>query len=236
MNITRILAVAAALSLVAACGGSGGSSPAPTPTSEGTKAVAAASQALATQGFGDAMDSGMQNLAPVANVAADVSPTKAGTNYSGAINATKQCNGGGSYTATGTLTAVCTGDPSTEWSCTDFVAQNLVIAFADCQVSVTQGATTYDEVVTGNTSGTITSSAVAGNGQTFTSVSLTGTLSGTPALTGTVEGTVDLGSTTFEIALVDAQPVTTCAGTCSVTIEGTAQTCTVNTTCDGCTL
>ena len=82
----------------------------------------------------------------------------------------------------------------------------------------------------------------SGNGSgegSITAMSVRGTLSGTPTLTGTVSGTVDLGSTTFDIELVDDEPEPTCGGTCSVTITDPAEAagtedCAVNTTCDGC--
>ena len=243
MKISKLLSAVAILSFIAACGGGSGGDTPVTPTTEEAKAIAGAAESAALAGFGDAMSNGFENFTPIADISAGLSSAKATPNYSGTIDLTKNCGDSedsGTYTATGTLTANCTGDPNAQWSCTDFALQNFLLVFTNCQKSITVESTTYDEVMSGNVSAAITSANISGNGQTFTSMSVDGTLSGTPSLTGTVEGTVDLSSTTFNIGIVNEEPVPTCDGSASVTITAPAsaagtEDCSVNTTCDGCT-
>ncbi len=232
-TVTALCGCIAILSL-SACGSSGSTAATPaTPTSVSTQAASATAVDTTQTVANDAAAYGIQNMKPSASISKTAVP------YSDNITMTcpsshcqSVCANGGSASVTGPMSASVTGNPDVSWTASN-ITGSFTIVFTDCVVTATIGTTTYNEVMNGTVTSALTGSA-AGNGQTFTSLSFSGTLAGTPTLTGDVAGTVNLANTTYS-GTGTSSPTITCAGTSDVTISGTSQVCTVATTCDGCT-
>ncbi len=222
------MAIALAMvTMTAACGGGDGGGG--TPTTPQVQAAAEAAVDATISAGGQAV---LQAIQPTGTAQA----IKASQSY--VIDSTPMpCSEGdpegGTYTATGTVTADCTfvGESGT---CT-ITKGPASILFTNCKKSVTLDGTEYNEVLNGtattNITGTVTGSATG-----VTSIDATGNLGGTVTLTGDAPGTADLAGVTWTATGVpDPDPTIGCSGTASVTITGqAAATCNVASDCKGC--
>lgn len=216
--------------VLAGCGGSGSSDPTPTPTSDATKAASSAAANEAMSAAGDGAQNGFANLAPAAMVVKDPA---AKDSYEGTISVTKDCDTG-TVAVVGDVTAQCTGDPVGSWTCTQFVGA-MTLTFTDCQRTVTVGSTPYSVIMNGTATSSMTGSA-SGVGESFSSVEFAGTFVGSLALTGGVTGTALLDNLGFSgVSTGGADPVSTCSGTTTITIDATEQVCAISSDCSTCT-
>ena len=234
----RISIAVLALSIigVAGCGGGGGSGPTPTPTTDAQKAASASSVQATQEATGFAVAQTLGQFMPTTDVSAkDADGTKASSTQN--INVTENCNddGGGSYTATGTLTADCTLD-GTIATC-DISQSNVSITFADCAKSATIGTTTYDTTLTGAATGSLTGSIsadISTDPPTIASLNFNGTLGGTPTVGGDISGTVNLSGISF-VGVGTSDTDQTCSGTCTILLAGgTEAVCGIASACNTC--
>jgi hypothetical protein len=217
----RICITVMALTLVAACGGSSGGGGTPT-TPETQAAAEAAIDATISAG----------GMAVIGALGPPAGAQVVKTSYP-IDNTPMDCEGSGTYTASGTVTATCIGAGTMTCTITD---SPVTVVFTDCAKSVELDGTTYNEVLNG-TAGTDVTGTISGNEEGPTAIDASGTLSGTVTLTGDAPGTADLSAVTWTATGVpDPDPTIGCGGTAVVTIEGQAvQNCAVASDCKGCT-
>ena len=234
MKISRMLVLMMVLSLVAACGGSGGGGggPTPTPTTPEARAASGAAVEKSQEASGQAILGALEQFIPA--IVLKAASSKAASDKP--IDITQECNGGGSFTATGTITAECTGLPA---STTCVISNSSVnIAFADCYKGMDVEGVNYGITLNGPASASLTGSITAdisAEEPVILSSNFTGALSGEVTIGGDVVGTVDLDGVMYSGSGGD-QPTIACSGTCTVTVDGEAEaTCGVSSDCGGCT-
>lgn len=236
MKISRMLVLMMALSLVAACGGSSGGgepTPTPTPTTPEARAASGAAVEKSQEASGQAILGALEQFIPA--IVLKAASSKAASDKP--IDITEECNGGGSFTATGTITAECTGLPA---STTCVISNSSVnIAFADCYKGMDVEGVNYGITLNGPASASLTGSITAdisAEDPVILSSNFTGALSGEVTIGGDVVGTVDLDGVTYSGSGAGEHPTIACSGTCTVTVDGEAEAiCGVSSDCGGCT-
>lgn len=234
-KIVTIVALAALTAYVACGSGGGGGGTTPSTTSTETKAAADAAMTGSFNAVEAAIDNAVDPSVSPLSVSGKAEGLLGPKQFPPVIDLTYQyeCPGGGVGDVTGSVNVSCT-----ETSCTITEGETVTIDFQDCVVTVTQEGTDYD--VTMNTSGatkvtTTMSGTVTNIGEQNEAVTLEGSLSGTVDLTGDVTGTANLSGITWIFG--GEQSGTACEGTTQITLTEpteSTQTCTVNSTCDGC--
>jgi hypothetical protein len=228
MKITKVLAVAAALSLIAACGGGGTPGPTPTPTTAAQQAASGASVSMALEAGGQAT---IDALMP-SNLATMIAPNKAAVPIDVQIDYPGTCDPSGTYQATGRVTGTCdiVGDSGT---CTG-LNSTVDVVFTACVKEILIGGAPFTVQLDGGPAHAIFTGSITGNAAGPTSTNIAGSVTGTVGVGGDAVGTVLLDGISFTVT--GSEPDIGCTGTCSVTLDGgTAAICGVNTTCDGCT-
>lgn len=237
MKMTKALAAAAALSLIAACGGSsGGSNPTPTPTTPAEKAASGAAVGMGEQAAGEGTLAGLEQFAPSAMIAKANAEGIAKASETKSFTTTRECSSGnGSYTVSGEITADCTISATTADCAISSTTMDIV--FTDCSKRVEIDGTTYDIVLSGTATASLSgavSADISTDPPTFTLVEAASSLGGTVIASGDTEGTVDLTGVTAVISGAP-QPEPVCSGTCIVTLTGeAAATCSVAASCESC--